>query len=319
MTQDNPTETSQPMDVQDILKQLEVNEGTFPREAVLQAIEQREAITPELLRILEDARDNIEYIAEHDDYFAHIYAMYLLAQFREPRAYPLLTQFFAMPEGMAKHVTGEIVTESLGRILASVSGGDSRLMMELAENESADDYVRSAALQGLICLVVSGDKTREDVIAYFQSFFRGRLPREYTVLWDLLISSSTDLYPEELYEDIKQAYEEGLIESFFIGIEDVESTLKQGKERVLENLQNNRHYSLITDTVSELEWWACFQPKDRLPRTTLPNIPVPKALPNIPFPTPVPVVQTATKKSKSRTKDKAKRKQVKASRRKNRR
>ena len=46
------------MDIQDILKQLEVNEGTFPREAVLQAIEQREAMTPELLRILEDARDN---------------------------------------------------------------------------------------------------------------------------------------------------------------------------------------------------------------------------------------------------------------------
>jgi hypothetical protein len=48
------------MDVQDILKQLEVNEGTFPREAVAQAIEQREAITPELLRILEYARENIE-------------------------------------------------------------------------------------------------------------------------------------------------------------------------------------------------------------------------------------------------------------------
>jgi hypothetical protein len=32
------------MDIQDILKQLEVNDGTFPREAVVQAIEQRELI-----------------------------------------------------------------------------------------------------------------------------------------------------------------------------------------------------------------------------------------------------------------------------------
>lgn len=40
------------MDVQGILKQLEMNAGTFPREAVAQAIEPREAITPELLRIL---------------------------------------------------------------------------------------------------------------------------------------------------------------------------------------------------------------------------------------------------------------------------
>ncbi len=38
MIQDNRTETSQSMDIQDILKQLEVNEGAFPREAVAQAI-----------------------------------------------------------------------------------------------------------------------------------------------------------------------------------------------------------------------------------------------------------------------------------------
>lgn len=48
------------MDVQDILKQLEVNEGTFPREAVIEAIEQRGVITPELLRILEYVYDNAE-------------------------------------------------------------------------------------------------------------------------------------------------------------------------------------------------------------------------------------------------------------------
>jgi hypothetical protein len=86
----------------------------------------------------------------------------------------------------------------------------------------------------------------------------------------------------------------------------------------LDELRSNKQYSLITDTISELEWWACFQPKDRPSRMTLPKIRVPKALPDMPRLSPVPVVQTATKKSKSRTKDKSKRKQAKASRRKNR-
>ena len=307
------------MDIQEILKQLEVNEGSFPREAVAQAIEQREAITPELLRILEYACDNLEEIAEKDAYFAHIYAMFLLAQFREVRAYPLLTRFFSIPGEMPSDVTGEVVTSELCRILASVSGGDSRLMMDLAENESVDDYVRSAALQGLICLVVSGDKTREDVVSYYQSFFRKRLPREYAEIWNLLVSLSTDFYPEELYEDIKQAYEDELIETFFIRLEDVDEALSQGKERALENLQHNRHYSLITDTISELEWWACFQPQDRPSRITMPKIPARQSLDDLPLPTPVPVVQTATKKTRSRAKDKAKRKQARASRRKNRR
>ena len=64
----------------------------------------------------------------------------------EPRAYPLLTQFFSIPGDIVDDVTGEVVTSDLCRILASVSGGDSRLMMAVAENESANNYVRDAAL-----------------------------------------------------------------------------------------------------------------------------------------------------------------------------
>lgn len=298
------------MDVQDILKQLEVNEDTFPREAVAQAIAQREAITSELLRILEYASENIEDIAARPHYFAHIYAMYLLAQFREVRAYPLMIQFFSIPGDIALETTGDVVTSDLCRILASVSGGDSRLMMELAEHESANDYVRDAALRGLICLVVCGEQTREDVIAYYQSFFRGRLPREYSVLWDLLVSLSTDFYPEELYDDIKQAYEDGLVDAFFIRLEDVEETLQRGKERVLEELRNNKRYSLITDTISEMEWWACFQPEDRPLRTVIPAV-QPRTI--------MPDVRPSTKKPQKKVKDKRKRKLAKASRRKNRR
>ena len=74
------------MDVQEILQQFATNTGTFPREAVAQAIAQREVITPELLRVLAEAQHDIEDLPESDS-MAHIFAMYLLAQFREPRAY----------------------------------------------------------------------------------------------------------------------------------------------------------------------------------------------------------------------------------------
>ena len=297
------------MDVQDILKQLEVNEGTFPREAVAQAIAQREAITPELLQILEYAHENIEHLSE-TGYMAHIFAMYLLAQFRESRAYPLIVRFFSTPGDITLDVTGGVVTETLGRMLASVCDGDIGLITALVENETANDYVRDAALRSLVSVVACGEQTREHILAYYQSCFRGRLSREFSILWNGLVWSSTHLYPEELYEDIKQAYDDGLIENGVIRLEDVEDTLARGKERVLEELSNNPRYSLITDTIKEMEWWACFRPKDRPSRTVIPDIQVP---------TTVSVVQTATKKSKSRAKDKAKRKQARASRRKNRR
>ena len=65
----------QPMDVQEILQQLTTHTGTFPREAVAQAIAQREEITPALLRVLAEARHHIEDLQESDS-MAHIYAMY---------------------------------------------------------------------------------------------------------------------------------------------------------------------------------------------------------------------------------------------------
>ena len=42
------------MEIPEILKALERNTGTFPREALEAAAQRREEITPELLRILED-------------------------------------------------------------------------------------------------------------------------------------------------------------------------------------------------------------------------------------------------------------------------
>jgi hypothetical protein len=298
------------MDIQDILKQFEVNEGTFPREAVIEAIEQRESITPELLHILEYVHQDIEHLLEKG-YMAHIYAMYLLAQFREPRAYPLIVQFFSMPGEITLDVTGDVVTEDLGRILASVCCGDIGLITTLVENAQANEYVRDAALRSLVSVVACGEHTREDVLAYYQRLFQGGLPRAFSMLWNGLVWSSTHLYPEELYEDIKHAYDDGLIEDGVIRLEDVEETLQRGKEHVLAELRNNQRYCLITDTIKEMEGWACFRSHDRLAspsRNVTPAV-QPRNVTS--------VVQPSPKKSKQTAKHK--RKLAKTSRRKNRR
>jgi len=107
------------MDVQEMLQQFATNTGTFPREAVAQAIAQREATTPELLRVLAEAQHTIEDLSESDS-MAHIYAMYLLAQFREPRAYPRIVEFFSIPGDIALDTTGDVATEDLGRILLDI-------------------------------------------------------------------------------------------------------------------------------------------------------------------------------------------------------
>ena len=232
---------------------------------------------------------------------AHIYAMYLLAQFREPRAYPLIVEFFSIPGDIALDTTGDVATEDLGRILASVSCGDIRLMTTLVENEHANEYVRVAALRGLLTLVVCGEQSRDDIVAYYHQLFQGKIARDMSFVWNGLVSASNALYPEALYDDIKRAYDDDLIETFFIRLDDIDETLRRGKEIVLDELHHNQRYSLVTDTISEMEGWACFHPQDRKASTV------------------ASVGQPPVKHAQHKAKNKHKRKLAKASRRRNRR
>jgi hypothetical protein len=246
-------------DIPWILKELEYNDGTFPRSALQEAIANRQEITPALLDIIKDAKENVQRLINDDRYMAHIYAIYLLAQFREKRAYPLITDFFSIPGEITLDLTGSMVTEALGRILASVSHGDTSLMKSLAEDPNANGYVRNAGLRGLVTLWVEGAQSRDELMDYFQHLFRGGLERDHSYVWTGLVNCSTDLYPEEVLDDIEQAFKDDLIiDNFVLDWDWVLKWMDLGSEKVLDDTRRDRHYTYIGDTVKEMEWWACF-------------------------------------------------------------
>jgi len=252
------------IELTEVLKSLERNTGVFPKKAVEAAMEMRDEITPELLRILEDTIGRASEIVaedEHGAYFVHLYAMYLLAQFRETRAYPLVVRFARLEEGVLDALAGEFVTEDLCRVLASVCDGDTGPIEELIEDENVGEYARGAALNSLLVLVSEGAKSRDEVMAYFKSLFAGRLERSYSHAWDSLVACATRLHPEEVSGHITAAFEEGLVDEWFISPQNVERASKRSKESVLEDLCKGGH-TYIENVVAEMEWWACFkQPK----------------------------------------------------------
>ena len=257
---DNLQNDKSPNDIEiyAVLRELKFNDGIFPREALTKAIANRDLIIPYLLQVIKDAIENLEYLEKEKFYIAHIYAMYLLAQFREKTAYPLIVDFFSIPGEITLDVTGDVVPQDLGRILASVSCGDISLMKSLIEKCEVNEFVRMAAINGLVTLVACGEISREEIITYFQSLFRGKLEREFSHVWSELVNSCTDLYPEEVYGDIKQAYEDNLVSPCDINIDDVEDALRLGEERCFNRLQEKR-YMLIKDTIHDIGWWACFK------------------------------------------------------------
>ena len=51
------------------------------------------------------------------------------------------------------------------------------------------------------------------------------------------------------------------MESFFFGQKDVDYYINLGQEASLNELRDRKHYTSIEDTISEMEWWNCFQEK----------------------------------------------------------
>ncbi|MBI4331158.1 MAG: DUF1186 domain-containing protein [Chloroflexi bacterium] len=255
------------MNIQEILEDLKYHTGDFPVEALREAVARKEEIIPELLKIIEDAIQRPETL-DVDTYMAPIYAMYLLALFRERRAYPLLVRFVSMPGEVMMRYLGDIVPQHLHRILASVAHGDSSLIKGLVENEQANDLVRGAALQSLLTEMVQGEATREEVVAYYQSLFRGGLKRDGSDLWNELVSYSTALHPHGLMKDVRQAYADGLVSPGYIDLSDVTETLERGRETVLRELRESGEHRLIEDLEEDMGWWPCFGELTRCSLTT---------------------------------------------------
>ena len=127
------------MEVTDILAKLAAHTGSFPRKAINAAVEKREEITPELLRILGEAYSwELDYDENEKESlnksFLCQYALFLLAQFRETRAYTLVIRLAHLPERKLDDLISDTITEYLDRILASVCGGDTSLIEDLIED-----------------------------------------------------------------------------------------------------------------------------------------------------------------------------------------
>ena len=237
------------MEIPEIIAELEYYKKELPETALQNAIEKQEEITPILLETLEKWKNKQRQLRRDRDYFLHIYALFLLAQFKEPRAYPLIIEFFYISGDICMDTVGDVVTEDLGRILASVSQGDIEPVKPLIENPQVNEYVRGAGIECLMILVAEGVISREVVVEYFQELFSEKLEREFSFIWTVLVINSAELYPLELQDSIREIFELDLVDEFFINQKDIALSLEKGQEEILKELREKPRYSFIEDTI----------------------------------------------------------------------
>ncbi len=254
--QDDEIET-----IKDIVEDLEYVTHGYPYAAVFEALTCQKEITPALLNMLTHVIENDKMIEEN--YIGHLHALFLLAQFREKKAFPLILELASLPKEHVDHLLGEVVTESLHQILGSVYDGNLESLKEFIEKSDLDEWSREAGLKTLLVLIKEDILDRDVVINYMKKLFHHPSFVNSEDALAQLISVAGDLYPIELYAEIKAAFEIDKVDISWITLEEVDDILGMEKEVTLkENLYENSHYDLIDDTVSEMMNWPCFAVSD---------------------------------------------------------
>ena len=244
--------------------ELEFFTRPFPQAAIDLAYAHREEVTPHLLACIESVAADPSQAATAD-YMLHLYAMHLLAYWRETRAYRPMAQLGHNPEDVVEAMLGDLVTESYDRMLAAVCDGDLRPLEVLAEDEDASIWARGAALKAMVLRAIEGDSDRETVIAYLRAFGEREATRlraapaemQDVELIDSIVICATDLGAASLLPLIRQWFADHLLDESIAGESWVARQIVSSPEVRREELCR-RGSLYIGEVGGEMGAWAAF-------------------------------------------------------------
>jgi hypothetical protein len=243
----------------------------FPHEAVALACLHREEVAPRLIAVLEAIADNPEP-ARDGEYLLHLYAMHLLAAWRDARAYRPLARLGRHSEKTVEDLMGDVTTESYGRCLASVCDGDLAPLKALAGDAGASFWARGAALEAMGVRVLEGDGDHAALTTYLGEYgdaeaARLRAPgatiQDLEIL-DSIVNVATDIGASALLERIRGWFAEGLLDVTVADQRWVERHIVQSFDQCRERLGLKRR-GYVRDVAQEMAWWAGFSEEDGSP------------------------------------------------------
>ncbi len=255
------------MTIAEILHQLEKvpDRADFaPYATALEAaIEQREAITPELIAAIDRVSADPTLFLDDQHLGLHEFALYLLAQFRETRARDAVLRFFSLPGRQALDLTGDAIAEYGAVLLASVCGGDPEPLFKLILDESVNQFVRHQAIEALAVQALWEERPRDAVIADLRSLF-ALLPKPGDCyVWAALLVVICDYAATELAPEARHACAENLVDEEVIDAERLENDLFHDDGDCHGDFcERNAPF----DAIANISGWVCFTAEeDELP------------------------------------------------------
>ena len=237
----------------------------YLREEMEEAVSLREEITLLLIAILDEiVVDPVRYFEE--GHTAEIYAVALLAHFRETKAHIPIIRAFSIPDEQRDYIWSDMLTETLPALLCRTAGGDYSAVMEIIRNRDANEYLRTSALEALKLGIASGDLPRDKGMALFATLFDESLADLEDYFWASLVMDLLDLYPEELISEIRDLFAKGFVFQEEVSLKNVEDEMAEGRDKAMEKLRQLVVWSLPDDVHGYISGFACFRGIEEKPQ-----------------------------------------------------
>ena len=248
------------MNAKEIICALNNPPRVYPREAIQAAIEQKDEVVPLLLGHLEKVLEHPEQYGESmEESLLPIYAVYLLSYHRVRKAHVLLIELASLHGEKPDDLFSDAVTEEFPKALWNTCGGDPTDIIRLINNREANEYCRSSAIQALTYGVAVKALPRKEAVEFLQGLLADEdSAMTEEMIWYAAVSGLARLWPGESMDILRKVYEEELVDSLFIGLEDIEFYLEQGKAARLSAFQQEVQRELNRTPHDEIQFWACF-------------------------------------------------------------
>ncbi|MCB9336262.1 MAG: DUF1186 domain-containing protein [Flavobacteriales bacterium] len=245
------------LSIEENLQLIKIKQDDFPEGVLENARAHKDKSQPVLRSFLSEAKDNANNLDQN--YIGHCYALYLLSEFRDQLAFPLIMDIARLPEEELDILLGDMLTENLHQFIGSTYDGNIQLIKELIENPAYCLWARDAALRSLLILVNNKKLEREYVINYFDELLNNDAIINDESMMAFIAGLSCDIYAEKVFEKLKKAFESEKIDLEYIKWQEVEETIKDGMELTLEYSLESSNYEMIEDGIEEMGRWNFFR------------------------------------------------------------
>ena len=248
----------------DIKKALSSVSAEIPVQAIKAAVEQQEAITPVLLKALDAVKIREKRSCSSSKARLAVHGLYLLAEFAEPKAWPLVQELFSSMSAQDNVSIGddfdEIVCDSLSQIFATLCDGDIRPLQSIIENTSIDEYVRDAALSALVVRYQQDDLELSILTEYLHQLYKFGLEQERNQVWNAWVQACYNTQPDEFMDALESLYEQELADPYYITLEELTERCGMEPEAIRKAVMSQEadYYCYITDAIAGLRKLSCY-------------------------------------------------------------